>query len=146
MKEKNEGKSPNADDDEETGDQADVPDSWDQRDIEPAATEEATPVPAEIVPDAAKDDDIVLGPGGQWGLIPERARLGPVTGFIHPGVMTNKQAEFDDFLAPKAAAWSLPSPNAQKWEFSELTHHGRKKQKAQRRRERRKAADVGDDV
>lgn len=67
-------------------------------------------------------DDIVLGPGGQWGLPLERQPL-------------REQLRNTDCITPKVAAWSLPTVQ-QPWEFSEITHHGRRKHRAQNRKKR----------
>ncbi len=70
------------------------------------------------------DDDIVLGPGGHWGLQNDRS--------------TNSvRVRENEAFGPKVAAWSLPTLS-QQWEFSEITHHGRKKQKSLHRRKNKK--------
>lgn len=68
-------------------------------------------------------DDIVLGPGGHWGLQFDRC---PLRVFGKDG----------DSLTPRVPAWSLPTLR-QQWEFSEITHHGRKKQKSLNRKKKR---------
>lgn len=65
-------------------------------------------------------DDIVLGPGGQWGLQLERPPL-------------REQLRNSDSITPKVAAWSLPTVK-QQWDFSEITHHGRRKQRTLHRK------------
>lgn len=133
------------DEEEAINQEENVPESWDRLDdgsVEAKETPEITSdQSAAATATAEEKDDIVLGPGGQWGLMPERGRLGPATGFIRP-VVTKKE---EDPLAPKVAPWSLPSPG-QHWEFSELTNHGRKKQKALQRRNRKKAAETTGDI
>jgi hypothetical protein len=75
----------------------------------------------------SNDDHIVLGPGGQWGLQNDRS--------------TNSvRVRENEAFGPRVAAWSLPTLS-QQWEFSEITHHGRKKQKSLHRRKNKKASD-----
>ncbi len=75
----------------------------------------------------SNDDHIVLGPGGQWGLQNDRS--------------TNSvRLRENEAFGPRVAAWSLPTLS-QQWEFSEITHHGRKKQKSLHRRKNKKASD-----
>lgn len=127
-----------------------VPDSWDERltdetesitaasdsiNVEsnkPPATGEIketsskqgnTSIPSDLACSSASPDSgdgIVLGPGGQWGLQLERPPL-------------REQLKNSDVITPKVAAWSLPTPQ-QQWEFSEITHHGRRKQRALNRK------------
>lgn len=75
------------------------------------------------------DDNIVLSPGGQWGLFNDRTS----------NVLRAQGREATDF-APRVAAWSLPT-RSQQWEFSEITHHGRKKQKSLHRRKNKKVGE-----
>ncbi len=70
------------------------------------------------------EDNIVLGPGGQWGLQNDRQSL------------RMNQSRDTEGAVPRVPAWSLPTLR-QQWEFSEITHHGRKKQKAQHRRKKK---------
>lgn len=75
----------------------------------------------------SNDDHIVLGPGGQWGLQNDRS--------------TNSvRVRENEAFGLRVAAWSLPTLS-QQWEFSEITHHGRKKQKSLHRRKNKKASD-----
>ncbi|EFX77192.1 hypothetical protein DAPPUDRAFT_305906 [Daphnia pulex] len=75
----------------------------------------------------SNDDHIVLGPGGQWGLQNDRS--------------TNSvRVRENEAFGPRVAAWSLPTLS-QQWEFSEITHHGRKKQKSLHRKKNKKASD-----
>lgn len=76
------------------------------------------------------EDNIVLGPGGQWGLQNDRTT----------NALRIQDREAVDF-APRVAAWSLPT-RSQQWEFSEITHHGRKKQKSLHRRKNKKVGDL----
>ncbi|XP_057371090.1 serine/threonine-protein kinase/endoribonuclease IRE1-like [Daphnia carinata] len=75
------------------------------------------------------DDNIVLSPGGQWGLLNDRTS----------NVLRAQGREAADF-APRVAAWSLPT-RSQQWEFSEITHHGRKKQKSLQRKKKKKVGE-----
>jgi hypothetical protein len=75
----------------------------------------------------SNDDNIVLGPGGQWGLQNDRS-------------INSVRVRENEAFGPKVAAWSLPTLS-QQWEFSEITHHGRKKQKSLHRRKNKKAGD-----
>lgn len=69
------------------------------------------------------DDNIVLGPGGQWGLPYDHSM------FRHSDKEGNS-------ALPRVPAWSLP-PTRQQWEFSEITHHGRKKHKSLNRKKKK---------
>lgn len=71
-----------------------------------------------------ESDNIVLGPGGQWGLQNDRSSF------------VRNQNRPDESLAPRVPAWSLPTLR-QQWEYSEITHHGRKRQKALNRKKKR---------
>lgn len=124
---------------EEEGEPKNVPDNWEQQLDEP---EEAIPPDeaADILPAAPvkepeeEEDRIVLGPGGQWGLPPLMMHQERATSVTAASEGANGTT---DPLAPKVAAWSLPT-TSQPWQFSELTHHGRRKQKALHRKNKKK--------
>lgn len=118
-----------------------VPESWESRDTEGATPAAGTvPINEDDVtlsrePSCDKeespadrpstvsflDEDVVLGPGGQWGLQADR---------LLPARPANSDA------TPRVPAWSLPSTN-QSWAFSEITHHGRKKPKSLQRKQKK---------
>lgn len=72
---------------------------------------------------ADPSDHIVLGPGGQWGI-------------VHDYGASAHVKHNSESLAPRVPAWSLPTLR-QPWEFSEITHHGRKKQKSFHRKKKK---------
>ena len=83
------------------------------------------PCAAEVSLRENADDHIVLGPGGQWGLQNDR-----------PSLRLNHGRDGEGTVVPRVPAWSLPTLR-QQWEFSEITHHGRKKQKSLHRKKKK---------
>lgn len=81
-------------------------------------------VAAEVPLREDAEDNIVLGPGGQWGLQNDRQSL------------RMNQSRDSEGAVPRVPAWSLPTLR-QQWEFSEITHHGRKKQKSLQRKKKK---------
>lgn len=90
-----------------------VPDCWDE-----LASQDEEVAPSTITEDV--DSQIVLGPGGQWGM--EKSEP--------------KKLVLDTSVT-KVASWSLPSVGQQSWTYSEITHHGRRKQKLNHKKKRK---------
>ena len=102
-----------------------VPDCWDQLSYNDEEVAQPVNAVASIIEEEHKcdidaDNQIILGPGGQWGL-----------GKLEPKKLVV------DATTTKVAAWSLPSAGGQSWNFTEITHHTRKKQKLNHKKKKK---------
>jgi len=100
-----------------------VPDCWEQ--LESKDEETVQPISTELQNREEENEDvdnqIVLGPGGHWGF----EKMDP------------KRQVVVDPSTTKVASWSLPSAGQQSWNYSEIAHHGRKKQKLNHKKKKK---------